>query len=140
MFALPQIASKGQRIVLFAVLALTVVFCVLATVFQYYYLLLLPVVVGVLLYAFFYTDRSLLLFGSLVPLSINFDDIGGGMGLTLPTEPLFILLFLLIVFRWLMTPDIDLQLLAHPISISILVYLLWLWMTTVVSSIPLVSF
>jgi len=139
-FALPQITSKSQRIVLFTLLALVSVFCVLATVFQYYYLLLLPVVVGVLLFAFFYTDRSLLLFGSLVPLSINFDDIGGGLGLTLPTEPLFIVLFLFIVFRWLLNPEIDLRVLAHPISISILVYLLWLWTATLFSSMPMVSF
>ncbi|MEY3716791.1 MAG: hypothetical protein RL285_666 [Bacteroidota bacterium] len=140
MFALPQITQKSHRIALFALLSLVAVFSVLVTVFQYYYLLLLPVVVGLLLLAFFYTDRSLLFFGSLVPLSINFDDVGGGLGLTLPTEPLFILLFLFIVFRWLLRPEIDLQLLAHPISISILVYLLWLWIATIFSSMPMVSF
>jgi O-antigen ligase len=139
-FVLPQIAKQSSRVVLFALLTLVAVFCVFATVYEAYYLLLLPIVVGLLLLAFFYTEKSLLFFGSLVPLSINFDDVGGGLGLTLPTEPLFIVLFLLIVFRWLLKPEIDLQMLAHPISVSILCYLIWLWTATIFSSMPMVSF
>ena len=140
MFILPQIAKKSHRFALLAVILLTATLCVFATVYQYYYLLLLPVVVGLLLLAFFYTDRSLLFFGSLVPLSINFDDVGGGLGLTLPTEPLFILLFLFIVFRWLLKPDIRIEMLSHPISIAILAYLVWMWIATIFSTMPLVSF
>lgn len=140
MFILPQIAKKSHRFALLAVILLTATLCVFATVYQYYYLLLLPVVVGLLLLAFFYTDRSLLFFGSLVPLSINFDDVGGGLGLTLPTEPLFILLFLFIVFRWLLKPDIRIEMLSHPISIAILAYLAWMWIATIFSTMPLVSF
>ena len=140
MFILQQIAKKSQRFALLAVILLTATLCVFATVYQYYYLLLLPIVVALLLLAFFYTDRSLLFFGSLVPLSINYDNVGGGLGLTLPTEPLFILLFLFIVFRWLLKPDIRIEMLSHPISIAILAYLVWMWIATIFSTMPLVSF
>lgn len=116
------------------------VLCVFAAVYQYYHLLLLPVVLGLLLLAFLFTERSLLFFGSLVPLSVNFDNVGGGLGLTLPTEPLFILLFLFIVFRWLLKPDIQLEMISHPISIAILAYLVWMWIATLFSTMPLVSF
>lgn len=140
MLDLPQIAKSSHRIALIAAIVLMAVLCVFAAIFQYYYLLLLPVVVGLLLLAFFYTDKTLLFFGSLVPLSINFDDVGGGFGLTLPTEPLFILMFLFIVFRWLMKPDIHIEMISHPISIAILAYLVWMWIATVFSSMPIVSF
>jgi O-antigen ligase len=95
--------------------------------------------VGLLLLAFLYTEKSLLFFGALAPLSINFDNVGGGLGLALPTEPLFILMFLFITFRWLIKPDFRLEMLSHPISIAILAYLLWMWIATIFSTMPLVS-
>jgi len=136
---LPQITTKKERNVLWLITGLITALLVVATVFQFYYLLLLPLVVGLLLLAFLYTEKSLLFFGALAPLSINFDNVGGGLGLALPTEPLFILMFLFITFRWLIKPDFRLEMLSHPISIAILAYLLWMWIATIFSTMPIVS-
>ena len=136
---LPQITTKKERNVLWLITGLITALLVVATLFQFYYLLLLPLVVGLLLLAFLYTEKSLLFFGALAPLSINFDNVGGGLGLALPTEPLFILMFLFITFRWLIKPDFRLEMLSHPISIAILAYLLWMWIATIFSTMPIVS-
>ena len=136
---LPQITTKKERNVLWLITGLITALLVVATLFQFYYLLLLPLVVGLLLLAFLYTEKSLLFFGALAPLSINFDNVGGGLGLALPTEPLFILMFLFITLRWLIKPDFRLEMLSHPISIAILAYLLWMWIATIFSTMPIVS-
>ena len=136
---LPKITTKKERNVLWLITGLITALLVIATLYQFYYLLLLPVVVGLLLLAFLYTEKSLLFFGGLAPLSINFDNVGGGLGLALPTEPLFILMFLFITFRWLIKPVIRLEMLSHPISIAILAYLLWMWIATIFSTMPIVS-
>ncbi len=136
---LPQITTKKERNVLWLITGLITALLVISTLFQFYYLLLLPLVVGLLLLAFLYTEKSLLFFGALAPLSINFDNVGGGLGLALPTEPLFILMFLFITFRWLIKPDFRLEMLSHPISIAILAYLLWMWIATIFSTMPIVS-
>ena len=136
---LPKITTKKERNVLWLITGLITALLVIATLYQFYYLLLLPVVVGLLLLAFLYTEKSLLFFGALAPLSINFDNVGGGLGLALPTEPLFILMFLFITFRWLIKPVIRLEMLSHPISIAILAYLLWMWIATIFSTMPIVS-
>lgn len=139
MLLLPQIVQAKQRFAIWATLSLLATVCVFAALYQFYYLLLLPVAVGCIVLSFFFTERSLLFFGALAPLSINFDNIGGGFGLSLPTEPLFILLFLFITFRWLINPVIRIEMLAHPISIAILIYLVWIWISTIFSSMPMVS-
>ena len=136
---LPKITTKKERNVLWLITGLITALLVVAALFQFYYLLLLPLVVGLLLLAFLYTEKSLLFFGALAPLSINFDNVGGGLGLALPTEPLFILMFLFITFRWLIKPDFRLEMLSHPISIAILAYLLWMWIATIFSTMPIVS-
>ena len=136
---LPKISTQKERNVLWLITGLIAALLVVATLYQFYYILLLPVAIGLLLLAFFYTERALLFFGSLAPLSINFDDVGGGLGLALPTEPLFILMFLFISFRWLIKPNFKLEMLSHPISIAILAYLLWMWIATIFSTMPMVS-
>ncbi len=134
--AIPNLQS---RFAVIACVLLIVIFSVFATLFELYYLLFIPLVLGLLLLIFFYTERSLLFFGALAPLSINFDDIGGGFGISLPTEPLYTLLFVFLIFRWLLHPEFDRTILLHPISICLLIYLGLMWISTIFSTMPMVS-
>lgn len=95
---------------------------------------LLAVLAGIL-----YTEQTLLFFGALAPLSINIEDMGGGFGLSLPTEPMYIFLFALLVLHWVKEKPFSLHLLRHPVILSITLYLVWLWLSTLFSSMPLVS-
>lgn len=95
---------------------------------------LLAVLAGIL-----YTEQTLLFFGALAPLSINIEDMGGGFGLSLPTEPMYIFLFALLVLHWVKEKPFSLHLLRHPVILSVTLYLVWLWLSTLFSSMPLVS-
>jgi putative inorganic carbon (HCO3(-)) transporter len=106
---------------------------------EVYFIFLIPIAVAMLLFAVFRTEKFLLLAGALAPLSININDIGGGFGLALPTEPLYILLFLLLGFRFFYIGKTHLEMLKHPVVIGVLAYLLWIWISTAFSSMPMVS-
>lgn len=111
-----------------------------AAMYETYYLFLVPVAVAVLLFSLYKTEKFILLAGALAPLSINVNDIGGGFGLALPTEPLFIWIFGLLVFRFFLHGKLYLKLLSHPIVLCILGYGFWLWLSSAFSSMPMVSF
>lgn len=101
---------------------------------------LVPIILAAALYMIIRTDVFLILAGSLAPLSVNINDLGGGFGLSLPTEPIYIVLFLGFTFKFLLNGTIDKRLIRHPLTIIMFCYLLWLWITAAFSSMPFVSF
>ncbi len=103
-------------------------------------ILLLPLVLLVGLALVYRTEDSVLFFGALAPLSINFQDLGAGLGLALPTEPVYILAFLAISVWFVLYGKFDPLVLRHPIVLAVLAYLSWLWLATAFSSMPMVSF
>ncbi|MCC7297400.1 MAG: O-antigen ligase family protein [Bacteroidia bacterium] len=103
------------------------------------YLFLLPIGLAILLYGLFRTEKFILLAGAIAPLSININDIGSGFGLAVPTEPLIIFIFGMLVFRFFMQLRIEKEILLHPLTISIIVYLCWFWFSSIFSSMPIVS-
>ena len=84
-------------------------------------------------------DKFLLLIVFLVPVSIPVRDIGGGIGMNMPVEPMMALLAVGVVVKWLLSSSIDFRITKHPISIAIIAYTLWLLITTITSSMPIVS-
>lgn len=110
------------------------------TLNQLYIFLVAPIAIGYILLLIYHTEKTLLFSGALVPLSINYDDLPGGFGLTIPTEPLYILLFLGLVYYWLRNPIFNPNILKHPLSIIVLAYILWYWLIIPFSSMPFVSF
>ncbi len=104
-----------------------------------YTVFLIPVAIAVLVFSIYRTENFILLTGALAPLSINISDIGGGLGLALPTEPLIVWIFLLLIFRFFLLKKIDLSPLRHPLVLLVLAYVFWLWLSSVFSSMPMVS-
>lgn len=78
----------------------------------------------------------------LVPLSVNLDEMGSGMGIgmALPTEPLIVGMMLIFVIKLLFKGSFDREVLKHPITLIIVGHLFWLVVTTITSEQPLVSF
>jgi putative inorganic carbon (HCO3(-)) transporter len=74
-----------------------------------------------------------------VPLSIPVTDIGGGFGLTLPTEPIIILVFFGLCLKIIDGFTFDKKLLTHALSLIIISDLVWTLITSFSSSMPLVS-
>ncbi len=102
-----------------------------------------PAVVGVLLialFAFFASDKLLMLIAFLTPLSVDLDTKLLSAGISLPSEALMIVLSAIFCLRILKYNDYDLRITKHPISIAIFIYLLWILFTSLTSEIPLVSF
>ena len=102
---------------------------------------LLPICIGIVALALARRDLLLLGLVASVPLSLNLEELEiGGVGLYLPTEPLLFGLLLLFGLDRLrgvrLNPDIE----AHPITRCIQLMFIWLFITTLTSEDPLVSF
>lgn len=111
-----------------------------AAMWGQYFVFLIPVAIAVLLFSIYKTEKFILLTGALAPLSINVNDIGGGLGLAFPTEPMLIWIFCLLCVRFFLQGKSNLTPLKHPVVILIIIYALWLWLSSVYSSMPMVSF
>lgn len=109
-------------------------------VFDFYYLTALPLVPIFLYVLFRHTDKVILFLAFATPLSIPFKDIGGGIGLSLPTEPLIVLLFFGVLFKLVSGKTFEVRILKNPVVLVALLTILWLFITTITSTHPLVSF
>lgn len=101
---------------------------------------LLPLALIFLYLVLFKLDAVLLALNFLIPLSVQFDDIGLGLGISLPDEPLMMLIMLLSVFRFVIDGNYDYKVFRHPVTIWILINLAWHYITAATSELPLVSF
>lgn len=113
---------------------------VVCFIFDFYYLTALPLVPIFLYLLFHHTDKIILFLAFATPLSIPFKDIGGGIGLSLPTEPLIVLLFFGVLYKLVSGKTFEVRILKNPIIIVALLTMLWLFITTISSTHPLVSF
>jgi O-antigen ligase len=101
----------------------------------------IPFALIVIYIAFYHFDKLFLALVFFTPLSVNIEEfVGGDIGLFLPTEPLLFGMMLLIIFNQLKANRFDNQIFFHPISIIIIVQLLWTTITAITSELPLVSF
>lgn len=121
--------------------ALFVVLTVVLILMQlYYFALLIPLLLIIALLYIYTLDKLLLLVVFLTPLAITIRDIDFGVGISLPTEPLLFGVLILFLLRVLYKSDYDRKILRHPVTIIILINLIWVFFTSMTSEIPLVSF
>jgi len=74
------------------------------------------------------------------PFSITFSDSKINVSLSIPSEVIMIMLTMLFFFRMLYDIRNDRQILTHPVTVAIFVYLIWLLFTSIASTFPIVSF
>ena len=103
---------------------------------------ILPVVLAIILMAIYTPRRIFMLVVLLTPLSLPLTKLLPGLSfdMYLPTEPLLFGLLLLFLFRLASGARIDKKIMTHPVSLMIWIYLLWILITSVTSSMLLVSF
>ncbi|MFN5355178.1 MAG: O-antigen ligase family protein [Bacteroidota bacterium] len=75
----------------------------------------------------------------ITPLSINLAQTSLGIGMSLPSEPIMFMLFVLFWLKVFHDGLLDRKILLHPVSVVIIVHLLWFIITTAYSTMPLVS-
>ena len=113
--------------------------CFLA--YDNYFILVLPVLMGVILISFFSLKHTFFLLVFCTPLSVPLSEFAGisAVEMALPTEPMLFGLMLLnifyIIYHWRLFSNVF----RHPITTCILLYLFWTFITCITSSMPLVS-
>ncbi len=108
--------------------------------FEFYWAPILPALAVLFLLALLKLDLLIIVLVFLVPLSVNIEDVVLGMGLSLPAEPLIIGIFLLVIYKFTIDGTHDFNVLKHPISIAILINMVWILITTFTSMEKIVSF
>lgn len=101
----------------------------------------IPLVLIIVYLGIFNPSTLFLSVAFFTPLSLNIEEFnGGGIGLFLPTEPILFGLMLIIIFRELKSKTIHPRFWKHPITLSLAFYLIWIFITSITSTHPLVSF
>lgn len=107
---------------------------------EQYWFLFFPMALWFMYFVTFSIDRSLLFITFITPLSVLVDVKQLGISFTLPTEPLLFGMMMLFYLKLLIESRYDTKALYHPISLSIVFYLLWMVFTSISSSMPVASF
>ena len=107
--------------------------------FGVYEMLLLPVALVAVYICIYRPVFYTLILCFLIPFSLFVDDVGGGFGLSLPTEPMIWLLFLVYVIQLFINGEIKVSLFNNPLILFIVINWVWMFVTVFASSMPMVS-
>lgn len=108
---------------------------------EFYYFSFLPLILFIGFWFFFALDKFIFLIAFTTPLSVKLEDFDINIGVSLPTEPLMFAILLLFIIK-LINDDIffDKKILKHPVTIAIIINLIWLLITSITSEFPIISF
>ena len=130
---------QSNQLVLLTVLFVIVNSVLLAN--EFFWLGLLPVVLGIIFLAFFSLEKLLLLIVFCTPFSFSLESLDfGGIGMFIPTEPLLFGVLLLFFLKLFSGDKLDKTMLIYPITNAIFFYLLWMGFTITTSEMPIISF
>jgi putative inorganic carbon (hco3(-)) transporter len=108
---------------------------------EFFWFSLLPVILLIVILFFFALDRLLLIITFLTPLAINIRDYNNNLALSLPTEPLLFGILCLFLIKIFFSKDlIPSRFFRHPVTIAIIFYIIWMFITCITSELPVVSF
>ncbi len=138
---IPLSESSKNNLWIYLAATLFVVINGLLVYNEVYILNLLPFVLLILLLAFLALDKLFLVIVFLTPLSVPLAEIipGLSVNLYLPTEPLLFGAMILFVFKLGYEKQIDPKIFTHPVSLAIFFNLIWIFITSVTSTLPVVS-
>jgi putative inorganic carbon (HCO3(-)) transporter len=134
--------QRYPRALLWGILVAFVALNTVMLAFEIFYVPLIPAALLFAALAVVSVDKYLLAVVFFVPLSIPLSHITDGLSIDmyLPTEPLLAALLLLFVVKYLKGDRIDLRVLRHPVTLAVYFQLAWMFIASLTSSDPLVSF
>jgi len=102
----------------------------------------LPVFLSILLVAIFSFDKIIYLIALFAPLSLPLSEVipGFSFDMYLPTEPLLVGVLIVFLLKLIYERGYDKQILTHPVSMAIYINLIWILLTSLTSTMPIVSF
>ena len=124
------------------VMIFSTLFIVLNTFFiakEMYWFMAFPLVLLVALTAFLALDVLTLVIVFLTPLSVILLQYDFGVALSVPTEPLLFGVMIIYILRLFYEGKLEKKIFFHPVTIAILINLVWIVFTSITSSLPLVS-
>ncbi|MBR9861170.1 O-antigen ligase family protein [bacterium] len=112
---------------------------IVAAAYDFWYLFALPLVVP-FVYAYIYKPELLIyLVAFATPLSVQLSGSGQSISLSIPTEPIIILLLIGLLFKLVISKKIRWEVFTNALAIIIAVDLLWILVTSFTSTMPLIS-
>ena len=137
-----DLANKRETYLVYLVSFLFVALNTFLIAKEFFYFSIIPLVLLIVLIAVFALDTLVLIAVFVTPLSVQLSDIikGYDFDLSLPSEPLLIGILLFFLLKYLFEGQFDRKILYHPVSIAILLNLVWIFITSITSTMPLVSF
>jgi putative inorganic carbon (hco3(-)) transporter len=101
----------------------------------------LPFILALFLVVIYSFDKIIYLIALFAPLSLTLSEImpGFGFDMFLPTEPLLVGLLIVFLLKLIHERGFDKQILTHPVSLAIYINLLWIFLTALTSTMPIVS-
>ncbi|KAF0239298.1 MAG: Lipid A core--O-antigen ligase-like [Prolixibacteraceae bacterium] len=102
----------------------------------------LPIILALFLVVIYSFDIIIYLIALFAPLSLTLSEFmpGFGFDMFLPTEPLLVGLLIVLLLKLINDRGFDKQILMHPVSLAIYINLLWIFLTALTSTMPIVSF
>lgn len=101
----------------------------------------LPVLLAVLLVVIYSFDKIVYLVVLMSPLSVQLSELVPGLpfDMFLPTEPLLFGLLIIFILKIIYERGFDNEIVKHPVTIVIFINLVWILITALTSTMPLVS-
>jgi putative inorganic carbon (hco3(-)) transporter len=119
------------------------VFILLNAIFTFnevFWFAVLPFALFLFFYLFVSIDKVLWFIVFTTPLAINVTLKDFGLSISLPTEPLMISILGVFFLKIFHRSSFERDFFYHPVSIAIFIHLLWMFITSLTSSLPMVSF
>lgn len=134
--------KNKNKILFYSISLIFVAINIVFIAYDFYYIAFLPVILLFLVASFISLDKILLMVVFFTPLSVRLDYIIPNIpvNLYLPTEPLLLGILVLFIFKILLDGRFDKKVLLHPVSITIYINLFWIFLTSLTSTLPAVSF
>ena len=132
---------KNKTFIVYLTAILFVITNALFVINENYFFNALPFVMVIVFMALFSLDKLLYLIIFITPLSISISELIPGISndISLPVEPLLFGVLLILIFKLIFDKSFDKRILYHPISIAIYFNLLWIFITSLTSTMPVVS-
>ena len=128
-----------------AVLLVVLFYLAINLIFIYreiYFLNVLPFILGLIFLAFIRLDIILYIIVFCTPISIPLMEFNrsSAIDFSIPTEPMLFGVMIIVIFKAVKDGYVDKKIMTHPVTYAILFNLLWILITSLTSTLPLVSF
>ncbi len=132
--------AKFDLLWFYAIMFSFIAFSAVMLMNEDYWFAAIPVFALIAYLAIFSVDVILMLVAFSTPLAIVLNDKTSGPALSIPSEPLLFGVLLIFVFKFIFEGGFDRKILYHPVTIAIGFHLAWMFITSLTSSFPVVSF